>query len=146
MSHSAEAWVIVLAAATAMLVLIQVAILGGILYLSVRGLREWRAVRARLQQDGVDAYQIVGRAYRLLEDADQAVHACLEVSASANTLIAKSTEILDGAEETVSSVRGFVRSKLARVYREVTEPVHELRAMAAGIRSVVGALTHGNGQ
>lgn len=136
MSHNIEAWIIVFAAATALLVLIQVIILVGFFFMFRRIGREAKAIGQHLRADGIDPYDLARRARHFLHEAEAAVHTGMAAGASATELITRASAILDQVEKSVRAIRGYIDL----IRHTLAEPLHEYRAVAAGIRSVLSVL------
>ncbi|HEX5483906.1 MAG TPA: hypothetical protein VFZ08_14890, partial [Terriglobia bacterium] len=101
-----EAWIILFAIVTTLVVCIQLIALGGLFIVTRRVLSKAKEAEDKLRLNGVDPYEAAVRSYRLLERAEAATNQAIDATASAKELLAEVRAQIARVDSSVSSFFG----------------------------------------
>lgn len=135
-----EVWILLVAAVTLLVAIIQLIGLAGIIFALRRLQVKKNQIEEKLDSYGIDPYKLAAKSYQLIENLDAATSRATEVSVSVKELLAEARSDLTRIEASVNNVVEEAGRTASNIKRGVAEPVVEYRAITAGVRSALKVL------
>jgi hypothetical protein len=140
MSEGMQAWTLFFGAATLFLILVQVAILGGLLWALRLIQSTYSDIQQSLKAEGLDSRQLVSDLHRMLVTVERAATKTAELADSAGEVIAKTKKTVDQVEASLDSAADSIGHARSTIQRGLAAPLQEYRAIIAAVRCGLGAL------
>jgi hypothetical protein len=140
MSGTMQVWTLCFGAATIFLILVQVAILGGMLW----GFQRFRATAKKFRHimdaEGIEPHQFIANSYRALKTAEETAAKAAQAADSVNELITEARERIHRIETSVDHVKESIERTRENIQNSLSVPFHEYRAVSAAVRTALNVL------
>jgi hypothetical protein len=140
MSEPMQLWTLLFGAATIFLVLVQVAILGGLVWAFRLFQSEYRKIQRSFEAEGIDPRQVVSDIRRTVTAVEKAATKATQLADSASEVMAKAHQTVDRIDSSLDSVVDSVGRARASIQHGFDAPVQEYRAITAALRCALGVL------
>jgi hypothetical protein len=142
MSDAMQVWTMFFGAATLFLILVQVAILAGLLW-AFQSLRTAsKKVSRLLEAEGIDPSHLVTDSYHALKSAEVAAEKAAQAAESVNQLIIETRSRIDRIEKAFQNWSDSMQDARLILRRNLARPIQEYRAITAAVRGLMNFLLH----
>jgi len=142
MNGAMQVWTLFFGAATLFLILVQIAILGGMLWAFLRLRAAAKKYRGFLEAEGVEPRQLIVESYRALKAAEAAAVKAAKAPETADEMISEVRERIHRIEGSMDRVVHSIEHTRDSIQHNLAAPFQEYRAVSAAVRTALNVLRH----